>query len=236
MKNNTWQPKAKDTLEKILSKFSEIKKIEAKGSLLDENMLDFYSDVDLEIYLYSNAVFDLKKFVSELSEQFGMVFGYEIHRHRDNDTLRICLQNGWRFDLSFIYPGEKEVSPEDDSFESKIDGIVNSFWFLSSMVLAKLGRGDYLVASHLALEMCQLTIIMQMLIRDRAKNTSIHRFGDRENVPVLHSLAQILGQNDEGLIRDMLLHAAECMDNIASDFGHAPREKILAKMTENLII
>lgn len=213
MKNKLWQYEAKEMIEKLLATFPEIKKIEVKGSMLDETTLDKYSDVDLEIHLAHTTPFDIKRVVKKLPPALG----YEIH----NNTLRICLWEGWRFDLSFIYPAE-------DSLEDKVENLVNSFWFTASMVLTKLGRGDNLIASHLALELCRQTIVMQMLIRDRDKNTNTHRFGDNEHVPVLHSITQILDKNEEGLlIRDILFQAAQSMDKMSSGFGYAPRTNIL---------
>jgi len=79
------------------------------------------------------------------------------------------------------------------------------------MVLVKLGRGDNLIAAHLALELCQLTVVVQMLMRDEEKKTNIHRFGGREDVPVLRSL--IPPANHSDMPGDMPAHHSNLPDN-----------------------
>ena len=93
------------------------------------------------------------------------------------------------------------------------------------MVLSKLGRKDYLIAAHLALELCQLVIVTQMMMRDNKKNTNIHRFGDEEDVPVLRSLLHLKGSADltDGSaatdILSALFLAAEYMDKVSVELG-----------------
>jgi len=84
------------------------------------------------------------------------------------------------------------------------------------MVLTKLGRGDYLIASHLALGLCQQIIVLQMLVRDYEKGTHIHRFGDRENVPIFDRLFSATCEGDtKSKTMDMLFMAAKQMDKSA---------------------
>ena len=148
--------------------------------------------------MHDNSPFGLKKLIKILSKQFGMVFGYEIHNNTNNDVLRVCFESGYRFDLTIIYPAYKESQIGNISFINKADSIIKKFWFMAFMVLVKLGRKDYLVAAHLVLELCQLNIVIQMLIRDNIKNTDIHRFGNAEDVPILHSLIQLkVHEHDE---------------------------------------
>jgi hypothetical protein len=126
-----------------------------------------------------------------------------------------------RFDLTLIYSEKKPtVNAKADSFREKVNRTVNQFWFIAFMVLVKHGRGDYLIAAHLSLELCQLIVVLQMLARDNAKNTEIHRFGDKEDIPVLHGLLELksicgLSKKDSGdEIIGILFYAAEQMDNM----------------------
>ena len=146
-------------------------------------------------------------------------------------------EDGWRFDISFFYSKEKVELPAE-SFEDKVEAIVNEFWYITSLVLAKIGRGDYLVAADLALELCQMTIVIQMLIRDDEKGTNVHRFGDKENVPILVSLFELMGQSAYAKddvaeqIRAVLFRAAMQMDEISVQFNQqskSPRLYALAK-------
>ena len=209
------------------------------GSLLDPDTLDIFSDVDITIALPENASTDVYDLIDALSKRFSSVFGYEIHNHDDSDTLRVCFENGWRFDITAIYSRERERERErarerarppqtaENAYLDKIESIVNQFWFLASMVLVKLGRNDHLIAAHLALELCRLIIVVQMLERDEEKKTDIHRFGGGEDVPVIHSL--VSGDKRPGAKADktkneilgILFHAAEHMDNIAA--AHIPK-------------
>jgi len=205
-----WQVEAEQKLIEFLSNFAEIHQIKPKGSILDKSTLDIYSDVDFDIYLASDSAFDLINLMKMLSQQFGTIFGYEIHNNSNSDVLRICFENGWRFDLTFIYPTQKTLHATDDLPE--IEKVVSQFWFVTSMTLTKLGRMDYLTAAHLTLGLCQVNIVVQMLARDEAKNTNIHRFGDKEDVPILHDLLQLNKGNMSEKILSILFLAAEHVD------------------------
>jgi predicted nucleotidyltransferase len=200
---NFWQTRASEKMKNFLRNFSEIENVSMIGSMNEQNSLDIFSDIDLEIHLNSSE-FDLKKFINAMSTQVNTVFGYEIIGNDNCDTLRVCFENGWRFDLIFLYPDAKKFSKDDTSFSAKVDTLINQFWFIAFLALVKLGLNDYLIAAHLALELFQLNIVLQMLIRDFEKNTNVHRFGDKESVPVL----QHFSSRDTEII-NMLFHAAD---------------------------
>ena len=216
-----WQAQAAREMKKFLKGILSIGKIDIKGSLLSPDSIDLYSDVDMEIYLLEGAALDVEGLVNALSERFDDIFGYETHSHDNQDVLRICFESGKRFDLTFIYQNKKELRITNKSFLENIDSIINRFWFISSMVLTKLGRKDYLVAAHLALELCQLIIVIQMLIRDHEKNTNIHRFGDEEDVQILRSLVHsknkdgLTERNTETDILGILFQASAVMDEMS---------------------
>jgi predicted nucleotidyltransferase len=220
-----WQHEAAKKITRFIGKFYKTIKIECTGSILTPEKLDAYSDVDMEVYLSNENTVDMAAFINVLYKQFETIFGYEIHRHDKKDLLRICFMNGHKYDLSFIYPNAKTHEPGEESFEIKTEYVVNQFWYAASQVLVKLGRGDYLVAAHLALELCQLIIVLQMLERDYVKNTNIHRRGDRENVPILHSVHRLKQpgglpeKNSPGDITDILFTAAGQMDETASSMN-----------------
>jgi hypothetical protein len=210
---NLWQTAAADKMAGFMKDILPISEVSFCGSVLEPNSLDIFSDVDMKIRLMDNAERNIMSIVETLSERFCNIFGYEIHTHNDNDVLRVCFENGWRFDLTFIYPNPKEPPKAGISFLDNVDRTVNAFWFLSSMVLVKLGRKDFLIAAHLALELCQLNIVIQMLIRDEEKKADFHRFGDGEVVPVLRSL---MPQEDKNEVLSILFSAAEHMDKISA--------------------
>ncbi|MCL2202532.1 MAG: hypothetical protein FWB88_01135 [Defluviitaleaceae bacterium] len=237
-----WQKDAADKMSSLLSELLKIDKIIIGGSLNNPAELDKYSDVDMEVLLSDNAPINIKTVLSAISKNFTTIFGYEIISHSRKDAIRICCENGMRFDLIFRYPTDKKPKKEDDSFASKIDAVVNQFWFFASMILLKLGRKDNLIAAHLAFELCQLIIVIQMLQRDDAKGTNIHRFGDGEQVAVLHHSPKgfhhpILTCKTANEILSVLFSAAAHMDEILDtlNLGYDEKSDALNKMAENLL-
>ena len=224
--SGTWQINAAKEMTKFIHSLYDVKKIDKTGSILDQSLLDIFSDVDMNIFLQDSVNFNAKEFTRALAGKFN-IFGYQIHSPPNHDLLRICLENGRRFDLSFFHTKDK-TPLHMECFEDKIDSVINEFWFTAAMVLAKHGRGDYLVAYHLVLELCQHIIVVQMLARDRAKGTDFHRFGDKEAVPVFDGL---LGLNESATIIDMLFMAAEHMDKTSEllNLGYTSRtDKLMA--------
>jgi len=217
---NLWQPVAAVKMANFIKDILPVNEIIFDGSVVDPNSLDVFSDVDMKILLAYNDSLNIKSFIQELPKQFYPVFGYEIHNYNEHDVLRLCFENGWCFDFTFVYPQPRESQTADSYFFNKVDSVINQFWFLSVGVLTKLGRNDFLIASHLALELCQLIIVIQMLIRDDEKKTNIHRFGDGEDVPVLRSLVSnerdSFSMETKNEILNILFNASKGMDKIAS--------------------
>jgi len=218
-----WQMEAATKMSSFMAGSSlKVERIAFAGSMLDYGLLDVYSDIDMEIYLSNNAPVDFAGLLEALEDKFCAVFGYQIFNYDDRDTLRLCLENGWRFDLTFIYSGQTAPRDADDSFLANAQKTMNEFWYTAVLALVKFGRGDYLVASHLALELCRLNIAVQMLLRDNEKKTSKHRFGDKEEVPVVLSLLQLRKSGIEKGILNIIYQAAENMDSISESLFKKP--------------
>ena len=224
-----WQAEAEQKMKDFLHSIFAIQRIETTGSILTPELMDIFSDVDLEIHLSSDDALDMMDLVNSLAKQFGNVFGYEVHFSDSKDLLRVCFENGWKFDLCFIYSSPKKLHVPADIFEEKVRTIVNQFWFMSFMVLVKLGRKDNLIAAHLVLELCQLVIVVQMLMRDVDKDTNIHRFGDNEDVPTLRSLSDPNANNTATEVLGILFQAADNMDKICTelDIKHVGKTDVL---------
>ena len=227
----TWQVNAAKEMTKFIHSLYTVKNIDITGSVLDHNLLDIFSDVDMDIFLQDDIDFNAREFIHALSGKFD-IFGYQVHSRANHDLLRICFENGWRFDLSFFHAKVK-TPLQIQNFKDKIDNVINEFWFIAVMILVKLGRGDYLVASHLALELCQDVIVIQMLVRDNDKGAAFHRFGDKEKVLIFDALVN-LGESATAL--DMLFMAAEHMDAMCEllNLGYACRTDRLKAIQHNL--
>ena len=121
---NLWQPLAANKMSDFLNEFLPVKEIAFTGSLLEPTTLDIFSDVDIKILLSENSSLSMKNLVKMLSERFDKVFGFEVHNHDNSDVLRVCFENGWRFDLTFN-PRLQESQEADISFYEKTDKTIN---------------------------------------------------------------------------------------------------------------
>jgi len=236
-----WQLKAANKMEGLINNLIQTKKIEYTGSMLAPETLDVCSDVDMNVYLPADTGFEMETLINKLKDRYDSVFGYETHVYAMKNVLRICFRNGHRYDISFIYTDTINKSEKPETYETAINRTVNLFWHIASQALAKLGRDDHLVAAHLVLELCQLTIVIQMLERDRKKGTDRHRRGDKEDVPIIHSLRSLdhtdgpLNNNTADAIINIMFAAAKRMDVIAEalDASYTRRTAILDKFRVN---
>ena len=108
---------------------------------------------------------------------------------------RVILKNGIRFDIGF-YISEDSTAPiyqipqliieeikDEGKFWTRWDlRKADNFWFVEILSLAKLMRGDYLLADHLANMQINETLVAQMLARDDIYGTNFHRFGYQEEL------------------------------------------------------
>lgn len=212
MGKSLWQPTAAAHMSAFLQAHCQATSITPVGSVTAPDTLDIFSDVDLKIALPSPTPLPLPSLLAALEKQFGPILGFETHLSTTTDTLRLCFVNGHRYDLSFIYPQPKDPHPVQINPASTL----HIFWFLSAMALVKLGRKDHLIAAHLALEIYQLAIVMDMEKRDQALGTQIHRHGQEEPVPILDILSYPSPKNPlttQQQIIAMVINIATFVDN-----------------------
>lgn len=117
----------------------------------------------------------------------GPVWAYEVA----GSTTRVVLADGRRVDLVVVpnesaIPGNarrriepSQVGPEKP-FE-ELPALVNEFRFLAVQAVVKAARRDLLIATHLALELPRLCLVLAMMLRDRDLGTTTHRFGGPRN-------------------------------------------------------
>lgn len=106
---------------------------------------------------------------------------------------------------SIPVPTEQPATNQDGG-EDDVCRLCNAAWFKLILGACKLGRGDHLIAAHLALEAAGDAIVLQMIRRDRDSGTQIHRYGQREPVPLLEALRDAPGDDAGGIL--WLLHTA----------------------------
>ena len=64
-----WRNQAANEMMNLLKNFTKIININLIGSMLNQNLLDMYSDVDMKIHLSDNAAIDIKKFFMTIEKQ-----------------------------------------------------------------------------------------------------------------------------------------------------------------------
>jgi hypothetical protein len=109
--------------------------------------------------------------------------------------FRLILKSGIRFDIGFYITVDETkpiyLIPQTEIKEIKEEGKVwprwdlkkaDNFWFVQILSLAKLKRGDYLIADHLANMQLNETLVAQMLERDDFYGTTFHRYGYHEHL------------------------------------------------------
>lgn len=177
--------------------FSE-KEVGKIKNALQESYHDILSDVDVGVQVTLHPA------------DFGTDFPYHNNPGRiglDRETylglaysgagefqmLRLILKSGIRFDIGFYITLDEYVPilsiPRKEKEEAKKEGRfwpywdlqkADEFWFTQIQALAKLYRGDYLIADHLANLMLNETLVAQMVMRDDEYGTNFHRYGYHE--------------------------------------------------------
>ncbi|MGC9394138.1 MAG: aminoglycoside 6-adenylyltransferase [Anaerolineae bacterium] len=81
-------------------------------------------------------------------------------------------------------PGlEKYIAPYpasiiyEDVADATVANMADHFWFKAAVAITKVMRNDLLIGLHLALDLARDCLVLQMLRRDRALRTTIHRTG-----------------------------------------------------------
>lgn len=199
----------------VLKKYEgDIKHILLTGSQLTPESTDFWSDVDVVITLSAWTEFNYEGWLDYLST-FYPIIAQEIHHSQESATLRLIMNtyNGVAFlDISFY--SEKKWG---ESWPEKAEGfkilygpslhekkqIQNSpkpvftysqektshIWFLFFQTVKKFMRRDNLIGLHLMLELVREYLVIEMIERDAAEGTNIHRFGKQEHLsPTISSL------------------------------------------------
>lgn len=155
------------------------------------NPIDFYG----EMPLYNNFLPRL-----QLGDKFlGMSFGTRFNLGMHEECLRICLKSGFRMDLVCWIHCDHEALPlpqadrrirkvnkqEGNLWEDWPLEKVEEFWFTAVHALGKLMRKDYLIADHLSHMLLMEGLVIQMQMRDNLQQTTIHRYGFKDDVAYL---------------------------------------------------
>ena len=229
----------------------EIEKVDIKGisinSLEDEPAItdainkcyhDMYSDIDINLHIKLNPD-DYNGFGTIYADNMRRL-GFEndilglLHNRLENkgELIRVCKTNGMRFDLA-IYPVCVEAAPAlpHTDLRTSVEK-EDKFWFIAIQALGKLMRKDHLIAAHLAHEIIQEGLILQMILRDKEYNTNIHRFGYAEKLDYLDVIRQDevpFGRTQDetfNYISELLYSAIKSFDRLCLSMNNSYKSRI----------
>lgn len=161
---------------------------------------DILSDIDMKVYVSLHPEDIGNGYVYHRNpDRIGLTrnnyLGLAFAGERLSQTLRVIMRNGTRFDIIFhireditvpVYhipqEEEKEIKDTKDFWPRWDLRKADTFWFNQILALAKLMRGDYLIADHVANMQINETLVAQMIDRDNRMGTNIHRYGNKEDL------------------------------------------------------
>lgn len=162
---------------------------------------------------------------------------------------RVIMKNGIRFDIGFYITEDNNTPiyhiPLKKTEEMKDSGKywarwdlrkADEFWFVEIQATAKLFRGDYLIADHLANILINETLLAQMVERDNCHGTRFHRYGYHEilDYKTVELLECPLKKSDESfnLIAGKLYAAAVSYDRLIKNLNpdYEERRSILLEI------
>ncbi len=258
----TWQERAIQQLSQHFRQTAEAQAFVLTGSLAAKDVpADAWSDVDAKVILTEEAVARYYESTAWLAP-FGRIIGLERHEHPLTKTLRVCLADFRRFDLTFIAastlqtpdvwdhnpmpppyailwsrrPELKEhisalptPAPYQDAPAEQIAAMADAFYFKAAVAITKVARNDWLIGAHLALDLAQDALVLQMIRRDREKRTTVHRTGGWGN-EIVERVAWGDWQSAGDGILALIQRSYEIFDELAADLDptYPPRAPLLA--------
>ena len=222
-------------IDVFTSDYPNVQAIVLKGSRLEEQTTDFWSDYDIQIVLSEKGRISEKAFVRTIGN-IGTLQGSEKYGGRDNLLFRailaisgdisildisICTHRYWMDMGSKATEGKilfGQIEPPqllgredaDISMES-YRGKVEKTWFKIFIAVKKIARDDYLIGVHLILDILREILVIKMILRDKKYNTTIHRFGEKEELPEVFN-CPMADRGDKESILDFIDDAAREYD------------------------
>lgn len=177
-----------------------------KGSKIDGRESDYWSDLDL--LLVSGASDIHIAYTEMLDEIFHPIHAKQLYLYENCITYRVTsgLASVVQFDIQVVnldffnkYESDllldvKQVYGEKRRRETARKSTVeyahqyneesiNNSWFLFYEAVKKIARCDNLIGLHLVFDLIREYLVLEMVDRDIAKGTNIHRYGTNEKLP-----------------------------------------------------
>lgn len=192
-------------VEKIKIRENEVVSVD-EDALIRQSVEDCYHDVlsDLDVGIHVKINPKDRLGYATNPQRLGFTrekcLGLAIVDQENYCQYRVIQKNGMRYDIGF-YISEDENAPiynigidppkpikEEGNFWPRWElEKADMFWFEQVHAIAKLYRGDYLIADHLANMQINETLVAQMIERDNRYGINFHRYGDKECLEYLQS-------------------------------------------------
>jgi len=200
------------TIEMLARGRSDVAQVWILGSARQPELLDRWSDVDVDVGLVLTGPVGL----ALLLPAGSVVWTFDRQGDDVRSTCRIVLSDGQRVDLVVaeaeqferaggrcLYTSGRSVGGAAGSLVTPdaTDANVNEARFVAAAAVVKGGRGDLLIGSHLTLELAQLCLVQAMLLRDRDEKTTSHRFGTRRDDLAAGTWSRLLADDTTGISR-----------------------------------
>lgn len=182
-----WQLELVRSIKGVVSGLPQVAELWVLGSARTPDDMDQWSDVDLGLVLTGPV-----PLATLLSGQ-APVWAVDRQADGSRSTSRVVLADGRRVDFvvgqgaGFDRAGGQRLHARQSAGRTDVgatvtgepptDARANQARFIAAQAMVKHGRLDLLIASHLTLELAQLSLVEAMLLRDRDEGTNSHRFG-----------------------------------------------------------
>jgi hypothetical protein len=238
----SWQATFIEHASSFLQALDVVRTVFLKGSFVDQKVAtDYWSDVDLVIAVSDHALVEFSESRTWL-QGLGTIVGIDRNFPTDCRGIRVCFDGLRRADfvivsdallqsqdkftsicgasLKKLFQKDNPVStaarqihetraPSDD-----ITTLADAFWFKAALSVSKIMRNDLLVGLHLALDLQRDCLVLQMIRRDRALGTNIHRFGGYGN-EIATALSTAPNHYSPSEILTMIARSFDIFDNLA---------------------
>lgn len=211
-------------IEEIVHKYSGIKAVLLKGSKLKVVETDFWSDTDLLVVLEPDLDIN-EEIIKDTIGAIGSVIGSEVLIDTDSIVYRTVIDTAHSIELlditfctytrwltkescssvqSTLIYGDilidktKVAISEEYSVQYTL-GYIESVWFKYFITIKKFARHDHLIGMHLLLDLIKEYLVIEMVERDIAHKTNIHRYGGNEKLPDGLKLSIIDESNIKGI-------------------------------------
>lgn len=161
-----------ELLESLAGRCSSV---QGYGSVLDQDSLDGWSDLDVRL--------DLPAPITP-AELFGAdAWAWQLSRTDDRVLVRLVLADGRRIDAD-LGGAQLVLAPPPADLGIRFD---------AALALSRLGRGADLIGLHLLLGIAREALVLQMQLADRDQGRTHHRQGTPRD-DAAAELARLLSQ------------------------------------------